>query len=76
MTSAEVWFCISSIFGMRGSIFIQLSFSFSEPNAKFTDLSFVTVIATGDSSFMNFSNSLPSSSCSFSGTGLAFCFTK
>ena len=46
--STEIWFSSSSIFGICGLILIQLSFSFRESSAIFTDLSLFTVITTGD----------------------------
>ena len=87
--STDIWFSNSSIFGMCGLRLMQLSFSFQESNAIFTDLTFFTVITTGDTkqssstlftfsrcpAFISFSNSRPTSSCRCSGIGLAFCFT-
>ena len=46
--STEILFNNASIFGMCGLFLIQLSFSFRESSAIFTDLSFFTVITTGD----------------------------
>ena len=46
--STKIWFNSSPIFGMCGLRLMQLSFSFRESSAIFTDLSFVTVITTGD----------------------------
>ena len=84
--STDSWFSNSSIFGICGLRLMQLSFSFRESNAIFTDLSFFPVITTGDTkqssstlftfskcpSFINFSNSRPTSSCRCSGIGLVF----
>ena len=77
------------MFGICGLILMQLSFSFRESNAVFTDLTLFTVITTGDTKqssstsfifsqcpdLISFSSSLPTSSCRCSGTGQAFCFT-
>ena len=77
------------MFGMCGLILTQLSFSFREFSAIFTDLSFFTVITTGDTkqssstsfifskcpALISFSSSLPTSTCRCNGTGRAFCFT-
>ena len=75
---------------MCGLILMQLSFNFRESSAIFTDLSLFTVITIGDTKqssstslffsrcpdFINFSNSLPTSSCRCSGTGRAFCLPE
>ena len=77
------------MFGKCGLRLIQLSFSFRESSAIFTDLSFFTVIITCDTkqssstlftfsrcpAFNSFSSSRPTSSCRCSGIGLAFCYT-
>ena len=84
--STEIWFGNSSMFGIFGLIFTELSFIFLETNAIFTDLSFFTMISTGETKqssstcftffrfpvFISFSNSLPTSSCRCNGIGLAF----
>ena len=46
--STDNWFSNSSIFGKWGLILMQLSFSFLESSAIFTDLSLFTVVTTGD----------------------------
>ena len=73
---------------MCGLILMQVSFSFHESNAIFTDVSLFSDITTGDTrqssstSFIfsrcpdsiSFSKSRPTSSCRCRGTDLAFCF--
>ena len=44
----EIWFSISSLFGMCDLILKQLSYSFRESSAIFTDLLFFTVITIGE----------------------------
>ena len=46
--SVDLCFSNSSIFGIHGLNFMQLSFNFPEFNANFSDLSLTTFITAGD----------------------------
>ena len=87
-SSVDIWFISSSIFGIWGRFFMQLSLSLRESSAIFTDLSCFTVMTTGETKqsssivsnrsrcpdFISRSSSFFTSFCRWYGIGLAFCW--
>ena len=85
--STETWFNSSSLFGMLSLILIQRSLTFLQSTTIITVSSVFIVFTTGNTKLastmsfvflkclvsINFSNSRHTSSCSYSGIGLAFC---